>query len=184
MKKVPQIILRLPVGNSSCYFVSFILGISDISDISDIQYTNVFFHIYNNQIVYSTIYVPEPPGPPEGPIKQVKATETSLTVSWGPSKDDGGSEILHYSLEKREAWKTSYTHVAKVKADDDLTVCVDGLRDDQEYNFKVFATNAVGDSKAIESSPFKPRSPHSKLMHSIYAACFFYTKLLRGNSLH
>ncbi|GFO38541.1 titin, partial [Plakobranchus ocellatus] len=108
---------------------------------------------------------PEKPGPPTHPFTMTEFTKSSITLTWGPSQSDGGSAILHYILEKRESWKSTFQHVSKVKPAGEgqkLTHCVDGLKEDQDYMFRVFAENAVGASKAIETDvPYKPRSPFS-----------------------
>ncbi|GFS00827.1 titin [Elysia marginata] len=108
---------------------------------------------------------PEKPGPPTYPFTMTEFTRNSLTLTWGPSQTDGGSAILHYILEKRESWKSTFQHVTKVKPEGQgkkLTHCVEGLKEDQDYMFRVFAENSVGASKAIETdTPYKPRSPFS-----------------------
>ncbi|RUS90388.1 hypothetical protein EGW08_001883 [Elysia chlorotica] len=109
---------------------------------------------------------PEKPGPPTYPFTMTEFSKTSLTLTWGPSQTDGGSSILHYILEKRESWKSTFQYVTKVKPQSQgqkLTHCVEGLKEDQDYMFRVFAENSVGASKAIETDvPYKPRSPFSK----------------------
>ncbi|RUS90387.1 hypothetical protein EGW08_001882, partial [Elysia chlorotica] len=106
---------------------------------------------------------PEKPGPPTYPFTMTEFSKTSLTLTWGPSQTDGGSSILHYILEKRESWKSTFQYVTKVKPQSQgqkLTHCVEGLKEDQDYMFRVFAENSVGASKAIETDvPYKPRSP-------------------------
>ncbi|KAH9498302.1 hypothetical protein Btru_006487 [Bulinus truncatus] len=109
---------------------------------------------------------PEKPGAPEPPLTKSDFTKTSITLTWGPSQNNGGSPILHYVLEKRESWKTTWQHVSKVKPPEEsgqkLTHCVQGLKEDQDYMFRVFAENSVGASRAIETTtPCKPRSPFS-----------------------
>ena len=88
-------------------------------------------------------------------------TRNSLTLSWGASESDGGSPILHYVLERREGWKTSWTNPIEVKPEGQkLTCCVQNLKEGQDYYFRVFAENSVGVSRAIETETVcKPRSP-------------------------
>ena len=119
-----------------------------------------------NSYTEKTSLSTEKPGPPTYPFTMTEFSKTSLTLTWGPSHTDGGSAILHYILEKRESWKSTFQHVTKVKPEGQgqkLTHCVEGLKEDQDYMFRVFAENSVGASKAIETDvPYKPRSPFSK----------------------
>ena len=90
--------------------------------------------------------------------------QTSLTVSFGPSPNDGGSPILHYVLEKKESWKTVWTYAAKISPEEGtMTHCADALREEQDYDFRAYAVNSVGESKSTyTTTPFRPRKPFSK----------------------
>lgn len=58
---------------------------------------------------FSTTYffvvrnVPDVPQPPEGPLQPTDVTKNSCVLRWNPPKDDGGSEITHYVVEKMDA---------------------------------------------------------------------------------
>lgn len=43
------------------------------------------------------------PQPPEGPLHPTDVTKSSCVLKWNPPKDDGGSEITHYIIEKMDA---------------------------------------------------------------------------------
>ena len=53
------------------------------------------------------------PSPPEGPLKHSNESRHGCTVSWRPSKDDGGSDIIHYAVEKMDI--ASFRCVSNVK---------------------------------------------------------------------
>ncbi|KAK3083483.1 hypothetical protein FSP39_023775 [Pinctada imbricata] len=102
----------------------------------------------------------EVPSIPEGPIKISNLKKTSATVAWQPSKSDGGRPITAYALEKREAWKSTYSHAGKVPADK-LTFDLLHLKEGQEYYVRVMAENDVGTSKPLEmDKPIKAESPY------------------------
>ncbi|ESO99760.1 hypothetical protein LOTGIDRAFT_141610, partial [Lottia gigantea] len=107
------------------------------------------------------ISFPEKPGAPEGPIKFSEINKTFLTLSWGKCKEDGGSPITGYIIEKRESWKTSWSPVTTVKPDI-TSYCVQNLKEGQEYIFRVLADNLVGRSAPLESESVTPKSPYSK----------------------
>jgi len=48
----------------------------------------------------SIVCILDIPQPPEGPLKPENVTKSSCTLYWRPPKDDGGSEISHYTVEK------------------------------------------------------------------------------------
>lgn len=48
------------------------------------------------------------PGKPEGPISHKDMMGDSMTLTWKPPKDDGGSDITNYIVEKRPAGTNKY----------------------------------------------------------------------------
>ena len=49
--------------------------------------------------------VRSPPGPPEGPLETKMAGKTRCNLQWKQPKDDGGSKVTHYIVEKRDCAK-------------------------------------------------------------------------------
>lgn len=43
------------------------------------------------------------PGPPEGPLEPSDITPETCSLSWKPPRDDGGSPITNYVVEKQDA---------------------------------------------------------------------------------
>lgn len=80
------------------------------------------------------------------PPANVHVTETSknsVSLAWQRPPYDGGSKITGYSVERREApngrWvKANFTNIIE------LVFTVSGLSQDESYEFRVFAKNAVG----------------------------------------
>lgn len=48
------------------------------------------------------------PSPPEKPIEVKDVTKNHCTLSWKPPADDGGTEILHYIVEKMDVSRGSW----------------------------------------------------------------------------
>uniref|UniRef100_A0A8B9BGM5 Titin n=1 Tax=Anser brachyrhynchus TaxID=132585 RepID=A0A8B9BGM5_9AVES len=48
------------------------------------------------------------PGPPTGPINILEVTPEHMVISWRPPKDDGGSPIINYIVEKRQSKKETW----------------------------------------------------------------------------
>lgn len=89
--------------------------------------------------------VPSSPGCPEF----LKTGEDAVVITWQPPESNGGSAVLDYVVEKREIRGPRCIRVQKsVVASPPFTVS--GLSGGCEYEFRVFARNAIGLS---ESSP-------------------------------
>lgn len=115
--------------------------------------------------MFISVDVPEAP---EGPLVVSNLHKTSATISWRPSPADGGSPITSYVVEIRESWKTSFSLVEKVPADQ-LTFDLTRLKEGQEYFVRVLSENKVGQSKPLESTQgFKPESPYSTLLSVLF----------------
>jgi titin len=90
------------------------------------------------------------PSQPFGPLEPKNIRKDSLTLTWQPPKDDGGSPITGYVIEKRENSKGKWTPVDRVgKGITELDV--KRLQEGQEYYFRVKAENKKGISEALET---------------------------------
>lgn len=49
------------------------------------------------------LFLLDKPGPPEGPLEASDMTPETCSLSWKPPKDDGGSSITNYVVEKQDA---------------------------------------------------------------------------------
>lgn len=81
----------------------------------------------------------------------------TVVIEWKPPLDDGGLEISRYSVEKCESMKGIWMKVADVSKDV-VTYCVQKLKGNAEYMFRVFAENPVGASEPLESDPVTTKS--------------------------
>ena len=65
-----------------------------------------------------------PPMPPTGPLKIEDVFEDRCKVEYKLPKDDGGSPITHYIIEKMDVeigtWAVSYTHLRAHETRDDV----------------------------------------------------------------
>jgi len=102
-----------------------------------------------------------PPSKPEGPIEVTGVTAEGCTLTWKPPKDNGGNEIKHYVVERREAGSDKWAKAGPPASD---TSCdVKGLEDGKSYEFRVAAVNDNGASEPlIVDTPVKAKWPFKR----------------------
>lgn len=89
------------------------------------------------------------PTPPEGPLKADNVTKNSLTLHWKPPKDDGGSEISHYAVEKLDTENMRWVPVGEAVG---TSIRVPNLTEGHDYNFRVRAVNKQGESAPLTTA--------------------------------
>ncbi|MDE0231844.1 MAG: fibronectin type III domain-containing protein [bacterium] len=91
---------------------------------------------------------PDPPGPPLS-VNLVRGVE-SLTVTWSPPADDGGTPITGYAMRwRKESQPTSWLQ-RSVGSNERSTVLAD-LERGEEYRVEVWAVNDAGNgTKVVE----------------------------------
>lgn len=91
-----------------------------------------------------------PPGPPSKPeIENINGH--TVTLSWRRPAEDGGSDIIGYSVEKKEKKAVRWMRASK-KSIAELTFEVTGLTEGVEYEFRVLAENRAGFGEPSETS--------------------------------
>ncbi len=86
-----------------------------------------------------------------GPCKEIVASEitkSTCKLSWDPPDYDGGSTILHYVLQRREAGRRTYVNV--MSGENKVSWPVKDLIQNGEYYFRVRAVNKIGGGEFIE----------------------------------
>lgn len=98
------------------------------------------------------VIVLDRPGPPLGPLVYEEVTASSVTVSWKPPQDNGGSEITAYVIEKRDlshggGWVPAVTYVNAKNTHSIVPRLLEGTK----YEFRVMAENLQGRSDPLTS---------------------------------
>uniref|UniRef100_A0A8C3S3X8 Titin n=1 Tax=Chelydra serpentina TaxID=8475 RepID=A0A8C3S3X8_CHESE len=107
------------------------------------KYVFTVENVSGSKSITFTVKVLDTPGPP-GPITFKDVTRGSITLMWDAPLLDGGARIHHYIVEKREASRRT----GQTKQ---LTFTVEGLLENNEYEFRVKAKNDAGYSEPREA---------------------------------
>uniref|UniRef100_A0A3P8UAD3 Immunoglobulin like and fibronectin type III domain containing 1, tandem duplicate 4 n=1 Tax=Amphiprion percula TaxID=161767 RepID=A0A3P8UAD3_AMPPE len=99
----------------------------------------------------SRLIVLDRPGPPEGPVETVETTSSIIEIKWNPPKDDGGSAVTNYIIERQQVGQSLWTKLGDVSADKN------SFRDrnvthGKKYNYHIYAENPEGISDALETA--------------------------------
>ncbi|KAK2158172.1 hypothetical protein LSH36_175g03003 [Paralvinella palmiformis] len=92
------------------------------------------------------VTVQDKPGNPEGPLEATDITPDSCKLKWKPPKDDGGSPVSHYMVEKKDR-SGKWTPVSKFCRGNSCDVT--DLEEGESYEFRVSAVNEQGQSEPL-----------------------------------
>ena len=105
------------------------------------------------------IPVSDSPGPC-GKLTVSRVTEEKCTLAWNLSQEDGGAEITHYIVERRETSRLNWVIVEGECPT--LSYVVKRLIKNNEYIFRVRAVNKYGPGVPVESEPIVARNSFSE----------------------
>ena len=112
------------------------------------------------------ILVVGPPSIPIGPLQADDIFADRCKLSWKEPRDDGGSPITHYIVEKMDLANNTWVACGKST---ELNCAIEGLEELHEYQFRVKAINSEGESEPLEGTdtviaknPFQPPGPPGK----------------------
>uniref|UniRef100_A0A671SBX2 Titin n=1 Tax=Sinocyclocheilus anshuiensis TaxID=1608454 RepID=A0A671SBX2_9TELE len=91
------------------------------------------------------------PAAPIGPVNILEVTPDSMVIEWRPPKDDGGSPVMNYIVEKRESNKETWGGVSSGSTS--TTLKISRLQQGVEYVLRIRAENKMGIGAALESAP-------------------------------
>ena len=104
----------------------------------------------------------DPPEPPNNPPEVLDVTKSSVNLSWSRPKDDGGSRVTGYYIERKETSTEKWVRHNKTQITTTMYT-VTGLVPDAEYQFRVVAQNEIGESEASPASePVVCKDPFGK----------------------
>ena len=105
------------------------------------------------------VVVVDKPGPPTGPLSYTNVSAESITLNWKAPKDDGGSEITGYVIEKAEAGSSQNWRPLPGYCPTTTFTVKSGLEEAKRYVFRVRAENSYGLSEPLEGLAVAAKSP-------------------------
>nr|XP_040060954.1 immunoglobulin-like and fibronectin type III domain-containing protein 1 isoform X2 [Gasterosteus aculeatus aculeatus] len=99
----------------------------------------------------SRLIVLDRPGPPEGPVETVETTSSLIEIKWSPPKDDGGSAVTNYIIERQQAGQALWTKLGDVSADK-TSIRDRNVTHGKKYSYRICAQNPEGLSDALETA--------------------------------
>lgn len=134
------------------------------------KYRVVATNKYGSSASEVTVKVIDKPSRPLSlEIKSVK--KDSIKLEWTPPIDDGGLEVLTYTLEKCDLTKNIWVKVSDFEKDIN-SYCVQKLAENSQYLFRVVATNPIGSSEPTESGTVLIESKFGRFIDSLSAFIF------------
>lgn len=95
-------------------------------------------------------FITAPPGPPTRPLV-FNVTANTMTLKWEEPYHDGGSKVTGYWIEKKERNNILWVRENKIPCFE-CYYKAEGLVEGLEYQFRIYAMNSAGLSKASEAS--------------------------------
>lgn len=124
---------------------------------------SVFLNQYLNRRHSNSYYVStDKPGPPAA-FDVSEITNVSCLLTWNPPRDDGGSKITNYVVEKREGDSEIWHKLSSTIKETNFNVT--NLKPLKEYIFRVSAENMYGVGEPALSSPIIAKYSFGKSIH-------------------
>lgn len=84
-------------------------------------------------------------------METVETTSSIIEIKWNPPKDDGGSAVTNYIIERQQAAQCLWTKLGDVSAD--KTSFRDrNVTHGKKYNYRIYAENPEGLSDTLETA--------------------------------
>uniref|UniRef100_A0A8C5CYA7 Titin n=1 Tax=Gadus morhua TaxID=8049 RepID=A0A8C5CYA7_GADMO len=130
---------------------STVLSINDCTRNHTGSYLLTVSNPAGSKTVGLSVTVLDVPAAPIGPLNILEVTPDSMEIEWRPPKDDGGSPVINYIVEKRESNKESWGGVSSGSTANILKIS--RLQKGVEYVVRIRAENKMGIGAALESMP-------------------------------
>lgn len=97
-------------------------------------------------------------------MEVLETAPDAITLQWKPPKDNGGSPVERYVLEKKPKGSNKWQKCPGNISPDETEATARNLDEGEEYDFRVIAVNENGESEPLlTSGPVKAKYPFGKL---------------------
>ncbi|XP_036388767.1 immunoglobulin-like and fibronectin type III domain-containing protein 1 [Megalops cyprinoides] len=98
----------------------------------------------------SRLIVLDKPTPPQGPVEVAESSASCIEIKWRPPKDDGGSPVKGYSLERQQTGRNTWTKLGEIAS---VTAYRDTDVDHgRKYCYRIRAVSEEGVSEMMETN--------------------------------
>lgn len=84
-------------------------------------------------------------------METVETTSSLIEIKWSPPKDDGGSAVTNYIIERQQAGQALWTKLGDVSADK-TSIRDRNVTHGKKYSYRICAQNPEGLSDALETA--------------------------------
>ena len=114
-------------------------------------------------MVFSEYAVPstDKPGPPAA-FDITEVTNESCLLTWNPPRDDGGSKITNYVVERRATDSDMWHKLSSTVKDTKFKATK--LTPNKEYIFRVAAENMYGVGEPVQATPITAKFQFGKFL--------------------
>lgn len=108
-------------------------------------------------------------------------TAEGCKLKWDKPEDDGGEPIDHYVIERMDTESGRWVPCGTSKTPE---AEVSGLNEGKDYQFRVKAVNAEGESEPLETTiPTTAKNPFCKFIYN-HLSAFFKSLFINSSLLH
>ncbi|XP_071750737.2 immunoglobulin-like and fibronectin type III domain-containing protein 1 [Centroberyx gerrardi] len=97
----------------------------------------------------SQLIVLDKPTPPLGPAEIIESSATCIEFKWRPPKDDGGSPVINYILERQQVGRNTWKKIGEIPGVPSYRDA--GVEHGRKYCYRIRAMTAEGISDMMET---------------------------------
>uniref|UniRef100_A0A3Q4H3R1 Immunoglobulin-like and fibronectin type III domain-containing protein 1-like n=1 Tax=Neolamprologus brichardi TaxID=32507 RepID=A0A3Q4H3R1_NEOBR len=105
----------------------------------------------------SQLIVLDKPTPPLGPAEVTESSATCIEFRWRPPKDDGGSPVINYIMERQQVGRNTWKKIGEIPGVSSYRDT--GVERGRKYCYRIRAVTAEGTSEVMETEEMQAAFP-------------------------